>query len=180
MYRHISFLLIHRYIDTFVTGPSNHTVLFLFGRFFLYCRITKINLSVFKFLSGNQYRFRYALIKFRNLDLLPILKNFFQIIRIRSKFLQFTAQLLFHLHGNLIGSFGNNGYRFINVIIGFCSQNGRITGNGVIRRLYFFKIYQIDFLFSTNLRIYNLSDISRYLRIFSSFPKQNDYWDTRP
>jgi hypothetical protein len=75
--------------------------LFLWFRF----RQTEINISVQKLTYSDERGFRKLLIKTGNLNLLAVLKDFFEVIGRSGKLFKFAVQLFLHFKANLVGTF---------------------------------------------------------------------------
>ena len=67
----------------------------LFGRLLLFLvRIAVIYLALGVFLYGNVYRFRQALVEFRDFDLLAVFEHLFEVVGVRSELIQFADAAL--------------------------------------------------------------------------------------
>ena len=88
---------------------------------------TIVDLLVHKLLGGQQRRIRHPLIRLGDLYLLLVLMDLFQAIGMARKLLQFVVQLLFQGDVDLVGPFGDNGYRLVQ-IAGLGLDIGKVLG----------------------------------------------------
>lgn len=75
----------------------------------------EVNLILHELLCGKQRWIWHLLICFGNLDLLLVLVDFFQAVRMAGKLLQFVMQLLLHHDIDLVGTLGDDRNRLVNV-----------------------------------------------------------------
>lgn len=82
-------------------------------------RITEIDLVVEEFVDRDQGGFGQTLVELGDLDLFAVLEDLFQAVVVGGELLDLLVEFLFHLRGDLVGTFGKDGNGLIDVACAF-------------------------------------------------------------
>lgn len=101
-----------------------------------------MNLVLHIFLCGDKHRLRQFFVVARDFDLLAVFVHLFGGVGERRKLLEFLLEVVLHLHGNLIGTFGDDAHRFVDVA-GIGRHLDHVTSDSVEGSVYFLVIHII-------------------------------------